>query len=153
MELQKEERRNDNEKKGYKKTALFSFIVSAIFLAVYIYSLNQAQKQQAPWWNNDSYYDQLTLISLLVSFTTAIIAIVSFFKYKQNTKNIIYKNIPAKVSLGIIILMFILMPRLFVLVTSQNITTALLPPVSVMEWIIIAIGIILIALGIFRKSK
>ena len=135
MEIQNKKLINKNK---YRNISIITLILTLIFFCATIKELNQSNKQEMFLGLASAL---TTLTFFMLSLVSAGIAISSFFKYKLSKEHVIIKNISGKVATGVI---------LITVVSLWHLATGL--QISITEWIIIGIGIILILLGIFKKT-
>lgn len=144
MEMQKEVSKDVNKKQADKKTGFFLLITSLALIGLFFIVASTSGSE-----NLAGVFLGIPLFILII--ITAGMSLYFFLKYKFNNKNIIFKNISIKLSMGIVLIALIFSWRLIVLAASRNLATGL--KMTVTEWVIITVGALLVALGIFRKSK
>lgn len=145
MELQKTETENKKDwEQNYKEKSFTYFVISAVFFVVFIFCLyvSRVEDLAATFFGIATFILGFVMLGIAVSF---------LFKYKFQKNIIAYKNISTVMAGGIVLVLLILSWRLIILTSSQNLAKGL--KMSVIEWIIFAVGILLIVRGIFKKSK
>lgn len=143
MEPQNTESEDKNQKQIYKEKSSTFFIISIIFFIFFICDICISKVEDLPAAVTGIIVFILSLVMLGISASF-------FFKYKLQKKIIAHRNISTMAAIGTIMIMLIFSWRL-IITASRNLITGL--RMSVIEWVIIGVGITLIALGIFRKSK
>lgn len=130
---------NNIQKQHYKNSSIVTFMIAAISFVAYIYTSSQATG--GSWWNM-GIYPGLALISLGITFIATIISIFFFFEYKKNKGIFIYRDVSAKVTIGIVVIVLVFLWHFIIGMK-----------ISIVEYILFGIGIFLILAGIFQKPK
>ncbi len=148
MDIQNKEPGDRSEKQTNRKISIILFMTSVILFCVFIVELFKSSQDMT---GNLLAPGLFASIILILSLIMAGMSLSSFFRYKLNKESVSLKNISAKVALGIILVVLFFFWRLIIFTASRNLVSMV--QLSITEWVIVVIGILLIALGIFRKSK
>jgi hypothetical protein len=113
MELQNKNLEDKNEKDVYRTRGINFLIISIVLFSIYIYCIyTSSTVHLKPGMFESIDINPIGIyggMAFLFGLITAGISIKYFFKYKLNKENFAFKDIPAIVFIGIILILLIIL--------------------------------------------
>jgi len=146
MEIKNNKSSNKKQKNIYH--SMIAFAIAAVFFISGVYSLSLASEMEAFTKMGAVLY---ALMFFILSMIMVGVTISNFLKYILREENVLINNIPVKAAIGVILISLIIVWRIIGFVITKDIIVVL--QLSLIEWVIVIISIILIVFGIPKKAR